>query len=85
MASFNYDTMDTLDWNWVVAIGLVWTPSAYFFNSWVNSQPPSTFVSIACLLFSVVSLLAGFHLTVFAILVLSTADCHPYVSELKHQ
>ncbi|KAF5646153.1 tol [Fusarium sp. NRRL 52700] len=70
MASFNYDTMDTLDWNWVVAIGLVWTPSAYFFNSWVNSQPPSTFVSIACLLFSVVSLLAGFHLTVFAILVL---------------
>ncbi|KAF5580305.1 tol [Fusarium subglutinans] len=70
MASYNYSTMDTLDWPKIIVIGLVWTPSAYFFNSWVDSQPPGTFVSIACVIFSIISLLAGFHLICFAILVL---------------
>ncbi|KAF5244803.1 hypothetical protein FANTH_7627 [Fusarium anthophilum] len=70
MASYNYSTMDTLDWPKIVVIGLVWTPSAYFFNSWVNSQQPGTFVSIACVIFSIISLLAGFHLICFAIFVL---------------
>ncbi|CVL07044.1 related to tol protein [Fusarium proliferatum] len=70
MAPSNYDTMDALDWTKIIAIGLVWTPSAYFFNSWVNSQPPSTSVSIACVIFSIVSLLASFHLVLFAIFVL---------------
>ncbi|KAK2930745.1 Heterokaryon incompatibility [Fusarium oxysporum f. sp. vasinfectum] len=47
MASFDYDTMSASYWGKIVAIGLVWTPSAYFSNSWVNNQPPGTFMSIA--------------------------------------
>ncbi|EGU87221.1 hypothetical protein FOXB_02254 [Fusarium oxysporum f. sp. conglutinans Fo5176] len=53
MASFDYDTTSTSYWGKIVAIGLVWTPSAYFFNSWVNNQPPGTFVNIACVIFSI--------------------------------
>lgn len=70
MTSYNYDTMNSLDWTKIGAIGLVLTPSAYFFNLWVNGQPPSTFVSIACVIFSIVSLLASFHLIVFTVFVL---------------
>ncbi|TVY68029.1 hypothetical protein Focb16_v002343 [Fusarium oxysporum f. sp. cubense] len=70
MGSFDYDTMSASDWVKIVALGLVWTPSAYFFNSWVNNQPPGTFVSIACIIFSIASLLASPYLIVFAILVL---------------
>ncbi|EXM16734.1 hypothetical protein FOTG_14971 [Fusarium oxysporum f. sp. vasinfectum 25433] len=51
MASFDYDTMSASYWGKIVAIGLVWTPSAYFSNSWVNNQPPGTFMSIAWVIF----------------------------------
>ncbi|KAK2125134.1 hypothetical protein NOF04DRAFT_1401612 [Fusarium oxysporum II5] len=70
MASFDYDTTSTSYWGKIVAIGLVWTPSAYFFNSWVNNQPPGTFVNIAWVIFSIVSLLACPQLLAFGFLVL---------------
>ncbi|EXK28257.1 hypothetical protein FOXG_10015 [Fusarium oxysporum f. sp. lycopersici 4287] len=70
MASFDYDTTSSSYWGKIVAIGLVWTPSAYFFNSWVNNQPPGTFVNIAWVIFSIVSLLACPQLFAFGFLVL---------------
>ncbi|KAJ4050590.1 hypothetical protein NW758_004793 [Fusarium oxysporum] len=70
MASFNYDTTSTSYWGKIVAIGLVWTPSAYFFNSWVNNQPPGAFVSIAWVIFSTVSLLACPQLFAFGFVLL---------------
>ncbi|KAF5680270.1 hypothetical protein FDENT_8473 [Fusarium denticulatum] len=44
MASNNHNPLDLLK---VFAVGLVWTPSVYFLNLWVNSQPPIAFVTIA--------------------------------------
>lgn len=70
MASFDYDMTSSSYWGKIVAIGLVWTPSAYFFNSWVNNQPPGTFVNIAWVIFSIVSLLACPQLFAFGFLVL---------------
>ncbi|KAF4947843.1 hypothetical protein FGADI_10122 [Fusarium gaditjirri] len=70
MGFFDHDTISASNWVKIIALGLVWTPSAYFFNSWVKSQPPGTFVSIACVIFSILSLLISPYLIVLVIFVL---------------
>ncbi|KAF5674282.1 tol [Fusarium circinatum] len=70
MPSYNYDNVDDLDWIKIVAIGLAWPALAYFFSSWVDSQPPSILVNVAYVIFSIVTFFASFHLILCAFFVL---------------
>ncbi|KAH7240370.1 heterokaryon incompatibility protein-domain-containing protein [Fusarium redolens] len=51
MGIFDYDTMSASDWVETVVIGMVWAPSAYFFNSWVKDRPSGALVGIVSVIF----------------------------------